>query len=182
MIHFGLYSIFGGEYKGKRVTHQGEWAMHSFEIPIAEYSRLANVFNPIYFNADEWVKTAKEAGIEYMVVTTKHHDGFALFNSAADSFNCVDATPFKRDIIAELAEACYKHGLKLGLYYSQCLDWHEPNGGGYNEKIPSKLKELITAGRLWCNSWDFPQSSEKNYNLCFENKIKPQVKELLTNY
>lgn len=180
MIHFGLYSILGGEYKGKRINNIGEWVMHSFEIPADEYSQLANIFNPIYFNAEEWVKTAKDAGMKYMVVTTKHHEGFSLFKSDADKFNSADASPFKRDIIADLAESCYKHNIKLGLYYSQCLDWHEFHGGGYTEK--AEHENNSGKPRFWGNSWDFPENDKKDYNICFKNKIKPQVKEILTKY
>lgn len=180
MIHFGLYSLLGGEYKGKRISNIGEWIMHTFKIPISEYSRLAEVFNPIYFDAEEWVKTAKSAGMEYMVITAKHHEGFALFKSSASGFNSVDGTPFKRDIIAELAEACAKHNMKLGIYYSQSLDWHEFNGAGYTEKAEHENNSGVE--RFWANGWDFPENDKKDYNICFENKIKPQVKELLTNY
>ena len=82
------------------------------------------------FNADEWVKLAKDAGMKYIVITSKHHDGFALFKSKASPYNVVDATPFKRDVLKELADACARHGMRLGFYYSQSQDWHEPNGAG----------------------------------------------------
>ena len=100
MVHFGLYSLLAGEYKGKRMGNTiGEWIQAYFRIPNAEYEQLANAFNPIYFNADEWVDIAIESGMQYMVVTSKHHEGFALYHSKVDKFNVVDATPFKRDII-----------------------------------------------------------------------------------
>ncbi len=176
MIHWGLYSLPAGEWKGKRMPFIGEWAQSYFEIPNAEYGKLAGIFNPILFDAEEWVKLAKASGMEYMVVTSKHHDGFALFKSDVDKFNIVDATPFGRDVIAELAAACRKHGLKLGLYYSQDLDWHEPNGGGY-------LSGHTNVGTMsWTNDWEYPDNSRKNYAQCFEDKIKPQVKEILTKY
>jgi len=175
MIHFGLYSILGGEWKGKRIEYIGEWAQSYFTIPNAEYHKLCNVFNPIYFNAEEWVKTALDAGMKYMVVTSKHHEGFALFHSKASKFNSVDATPFKRDVIGELAEACVKHNFKLGLYYSQALDWEQPNGGGWSGGHSN-------VGMSWTNDWDFPDNSTKDYSICFEGKIKPQVKEILTQY
>ena len=175
MVHFGLYSMLGGEWKGKRTNGYAEWAQSYFAIPNEEYGNLAKAFNPIMFNADEWVGLAKECGMEYFVITAKHHDGFALFKSEVDSFNVVDATPFGRDIIGEVAEACRKYGVKLGLYYSQELDWHHQHGGGYtNTGEP--------AGVSWDNSWDFPNMEEKNFSICFEEKIKPQVKELLTKY
>ena len=176
MIHWGLYSLLAGEYKGQKSSCYAEWIQSKLRIPNEEYSRLASVFNPIYFSAEEWVLFAKEAGFDYIVITSKHHEGFALFKSEASSFNSVDATPFKRDIIAEMAEACQKHGLKLGLYYSQDLDWHEEHGGGY---LSNHIK---CAGTAWSNNWDFPGSENKDYNICFNNKIMPQVKEILTNY
>lgn len=181
MIHFGLYSLPGGEWKGQRMDDIGEWLQAHFRIPNAEYGQLAKAFNPILFNPEEWVKTAKEAGMEYFVITSKHHDGFALFDSAYDNYNSVKGTPFGRDIIAEVGEACYKHGLKLGLYYSQELDWHEPNGGGYS----LGHTHIGNAGRFdvsWTNDWDFPDNDKKDFTQCFECKIKTQVKEILTKY
>lgn len=176
MVHWGLYSLLGGEYKGEKVSSYAEWAQTYFRIPNAEYEKLATAFNPVYFNADEWVRFAKECGMKYIVVTSKHHEGFAMFKSRADKFNIVDATPFSRDVMAELAEACYKHDMKLGLYYSQDLDWHEKNGGGYlSNHIPN-------AGTTWDNSWDFPDEAHKDFTECFENKIMPQVEEILTGY
>ena len=177
MIHWGLYSLPAGEWKGRRMEDIGEWAQEYFRIPNAEYARLASAFNPIMFNADEWVDLAIDAGMKYMVFTSKHHDGFAMFKSEVSKYNIVDATPFGRDVTAELAEACYKKGLKFGLYYSQDLDWSHPHGGGY------------TAGKTWCgdkaywtNNWDFPDDDKKDFAICFEEKIKPQVTEILTKY
>lgn len=177
MIHWGLYSLPAGEWKGRRMSDIGEWAQEYFRIPMAEYSRLAGVFNPILFDAEEWVRLAEDAGMKYIVFTAKHHEGFAMFGSEVSKYNIVDATPFGRDVTAELAEACYKHGMKFGLYYSQDLDWSDPDGGGY------------TSGKTWCggkaywtNNWDFPDDEHKNFSNCFERKIKPQVKEILTKY
>ncbi len=178
MIHWGLYSILGGEWRGKRMDYIGEWVMSRFEIPIAEYERLAGIFNPIYFDAEEWVLTAKAAGMQYMVVTAKHHEGFAMYRSAVDPYNIVDATPFGRDVIGELANACARHGLRLGLYYSQNIDWHEPHGGGYD----MKFYHTNRGGMSWDNDWDFPDRTKKDYRICFEKKIRPQVEEILTKY
>ena len=176
MIHFGLYSLLAGEYRGKRIPHIGEWIQSMYRIPNAEYSQLAKIFNPIYFDAEEWVLTAKAAGMNYMVVTSKHHEGFCLFDSDYDDFNCVKGSPFGRDIIGELAEACRKHGMKLGLYYSQEFDWHEPNGGGYTSKI-------MNCGEMpWTNNWDYPDNEHKNYDLYFRTKVLTQVREILTKY
>ncbi len=177
MIHWGLYSVLGGEYKGKRMEEIGEWAMSKYEIPIKEYEKLTGAFNPIYFDAEEWVQLAKNAGMKYIVITSKHHDGFALYHSKVDKYNVVDATPFGRDIIRELADACKRNDIKLGIYYSQCIDWHEENGGGYDENYYHS-----NFGMSWDNDWDFPNRAQKNYIECYEKKIKPQVKELLTEY
>ncbi len=178
MIHFGLYSLLGGEYKGRRMGSTiGEWAQAYFRIPNAEYQNLAKAFNPIYFNADEWVDLAIDAGMNYVVVTSKHHEGFALFDSKVDDFNVVKATPFGRDIIEEIANSCAKKGVKLGLYYSQALDWRERNAGGWGEECG-----LNVDGMPWGNTWDFPTHEGKDYAEVFERKIKPQVKEILTNY
>ena len=176
MVHWGLYSLLGGQYRGKIARPYAEWIQAQFAIPIAEYGRLAGVFNPIGFDTDAWVGLAKACGMRYIVATSKHHDGFALFHSKADRYNVVDATPFGRDVIDELANACARHGLKLGLYYSQDLDWHEPHGGGY------RSNHIPCCGVTWDNSWDFPDAAKKNYDVCFENKILPQVEEILTGY
>lgn len=176
MVHFGLYSLLGGEWKGKRTPLIGEWAQSYFRIPNCEYSRLAQAFHPVLFDADEWVSLAQDAGMQYIVVTSKHHEGFALFDSKYDDFNCVHGSPFGRDLIAELAESCRKHGMKFGLYYSQDLDWHEPDGGGYTTPF------LNCGCMSWTNDWDFPDNARKDYSRMFETKIKTQVKEILTNY
>ena len=175
MAHWGLYSMLAGEYRGIRTNSYAEWIQSFASIPNAEYELLAKSFNPIYFSADEWIKLAKDAGMKYFVFTSKHHDGFAMFHSKADKFNIVDATPFGRDVVAELAEACYKYNLKFGLYYSQELDWHHPHGGGYSNNSGC-------SGVSWDNSWDYPDKSKKDFSICFEEKIKPQVRELLMNY
>lgn len=175
MVHFGLYSLLGGEYRGVRVENYAEWIQSFCAIPNTAYEELAHIFNPIYFNADEWIKLAKNCGMQYFVMTSKHHDGFAMFHSKADKFNIVDATPFGRDIVAELAESCYKYNVQFGLYYSQELDWHHPDGGGYTN--PARC-----SGVSWDNSWDFPDRSIKDFNRCFTERIKPQVEEILTGY
>ena len=177
MVHWGLYALLGGEWKGTVMPGIAEWAQSYFRIPNAEYARLAKVFNPIYFNADEWVQIARDAGMEYIVFTSKHHDGFAMFRSKVSPYNIVDATPFGRDVVGELAEACRKHGLKLGLYYSQDLDWHEPDGGGYTH---GNTWGGGTAS--WTNNWDYPDKEKKDFARYFEGKAKPQIREILTQY
>ncbi|MBO5927596.1 MAG: alpha-L-fucosidase [Clostridia bacterium] len=174
-IHWGLYSLAGGEWKGQRTEFPAEWIMTYYKIPIKEYEQLATAFNPIYFDAEEWVKLAKEAGMQYIVFTSKHQEGFAMFKSEVDGYNVVDSTPFKRDVVQELAAACKKYGIKLGLYYSHELDFHEEHGGGVNYLDPWLNCD-------WANNWDFPNKKEKDYSICLEKKIKPQLKELLTKY
>ena len=161
-IHWGLYAIPAGEWKGQKIAGIGEWIMNRAKIPVKEYEQLAAQFNPVKFNADDIVKLAEDAGMKYIVITSKHHDGFAMYHSKASKYNIVDATPFKRDILKELADACAKRGMKLGFYYSQAQDWHEPNGAG--------------------NTWDFGIDSLKNFDQYLRDKAEPQVKELLTEY
>jgi len=161
-IHWGLYSIPAGEWKGQPIAGIGEWIMNRAKIPVKEYEQLASQFNPVKFNAEEIVKLAEDAGMKYIVITSKHHDGFAMYHSRVSKYNVVDATPFGRDVLKELADACSKHGMKLGFYYSQAQDWHEPNGAG--------------------NTWDFGIDSLKNFDQYLRDKAEPQVKELLTEY
>lgn len=174
MLHWGLYTLPGGEYRGEKVRDYAEWIQSYFRIPVSEYEKLAKAFFPVYFDAEDYAKTARDCGMEYIVLTAKHHDGFAMYRSACDSFNVYDATPFHRDILEEFACACKKYGLKLGIYYSQDLDWHHPHGGGYTANA------MGNSGTTWDNSWDF--TGEKNYDICFREKIIPQIKEIMTGY
>ena len=151
-IHWGLYAI----------PARGEWVMNREKIPVAEYAKLATQFNPVKFNAEEWVRFAKDAGMKYIVITAKHHDGFAMYGSKVSSYNIVDATPFKRDPMKELAAACAKEGIKLGFYYSEAQDWHQPGGG-------------VSGG-----SWDPAQQGDFDHYL--HTLAIPQVKELLNGY
>ena len=161
-IHWGLYAVPAGEWKGQLIPGIGEWIMNRAKIPVGEYEQLAKQFNPMKFNAEEWVKIARDAGMKYIVITSKHHDGFAMYGSAASKYNIVDATPFKRDPLKELAAACARHGIKFGFYYSQAQDWHEPNGAG--------------------NTWDFGPDEKKDFDQYLRGKAEPQVKEILTGY
>ncbi len=175
-IHFGVYSMLGGCYNGKTVGDElGEWVMNVLQIPVADYEKAAAQFRPDQFDAEEIVLLAKRAGMRYIVITTKHHDGFALFHSKADRYNIYDWGGFGRDLVAELAQACKKHDMKLGFYYSQALDWHERHAGGW-EKPPSPTRAS------WANDWDFPDNASKDFSVYFEKKVKPQVCELLTHY
>jgi alpha-L-fucosidase len=161
-IHWGVYSVPAGLWKGEKVPSLGEWIMNNGKIPVKDYAAFAQQFNPVKFDANTWVQLAKNAGVKYIVITAKHHDGFAMFKSDASDFNIVDATPFKRDVVAELAAACQKQGIKLGLYYSQAQDWHHAGGAARH-------------GR-----WDAAQEGDMTDYL---KKIAvPQVKELLTKY
>ncbi|MGN6726554.1 MAG: alpha-L-fucosidase [Tepidisphaeraceae bacterium] len=162
-IHWGIYSVPAGTYEGKKIPSIGEWIMNNAKIPVATYADYAKQFNPTKFNADAWVALAKAAGMKYMVITSKHHDGFAMFHSAASPFNIYDATPFKRDPIQELAAACAKAGIKFGVYYSQYQDWHHPGGQAYHG-----------------GHWDKAQDGD--FGTYVHDVALPQVKELLTKY
>lgn len=173
-IHWGIYSVPAGIWNGGRVTNSGaEWIMNRGRIPVADYRKFADKFNPVKFNADAWVKLAKDAGMKYIVITAKHHDGFAMYRSQASPFNIYDATPFKRDPLAELAEACRKGGMKLGFYYSQAQDWNHPGGSAAS----SKTGQFTIDNQ---NHWDpAQQGSMDDY---IDKIAVPQVKELLSNY
>ena len=160
-IHWGVYAIPAGVWQGEHIPGIGEWIMLRAEIPIAEYEQLAQQFNPVKYDADEIVKLAKAAGQRYIVLTSKHHDGFCMYGTAETDYNIVDGTPYGRDILKDLAEACAREGIKLGLYYSQTQDWHHPDGFG--------------------NTWDF-NADEQDFADYIDNYVKPQVREVLTNY
>ena len=163
-IHWGLYSAAGGRWKDLETPWVSEWLMRKFRIPRTEYRKLAANFNPKDFDADRWMRTAAEAGMKYMVITSKHHDGFAMFDSSWDDYNIVKATPFGRDPLKELAEAGKKHGVRLGFYYSHEQDWYEKGAYG--------------------NFWDFSKEERtpEAFDAYLNGKVRHQVKELLTNY
>jgi alpha-L-fucosidase len=125
-IHWGLYAVPAGEWKGQRSNRIGEWIMEWANIPRAEYEKFALQFNPVKFSAKQWVQIAKNAGMKYIVITSKHHDGFAIYNSQASKYDIIDATPYGKDLIKELAAEAKKQGLKFCFYYS-ILDWHHPS-------------------------------------------------------
>ncbi|HWR37443.1 MAG TPA: alpha-L-fucosidase [Clostridia bacterium] len=165
-IHWGLYSQNGCQYNGK--DGKTEHMMRHLQIPLREYEKIADEFDPEKFNADEWVRIAKDAGMKYMVITSKHHDGFAMFNSKSSNYNIVIRTPFARDPIQELADAARRQGLKFGVYYSLGRDWQDP--------------DVPTRDGYRSNTWDYPDESKKDFTKYFERKVKPQIKELLTQY
>jgi len=160
-IHWGLYAIPAGTWRGEPVPGLGEWIMLRARIPVADYAPLTGSFNPVKFDAAAWVALAKAAGQQYLVITTKHHDGFCLFNSILTAYDIVDATPFGRDPLKELADECRKQGIRLGFYYSQTQDWYHPDGDG--------------------NDWDYDED-RKDFDGYLDRYVKPQVRELLTNY
>jgi alpha-L-fucosidase len=172
-IHWGLYAVPAGEWKGEEYWGIAEWIQFKARIPVDEYAQLAKEFNPVEFDAEAWAQLALDAGMKYVVLTAKHHDGFAMFHSKVSDFNIMDATPFDRDPVLELAEACAKRGIKFGVYYSQAQDWHEPGGcvwEGAHEDGPAYAE----------NEWDPKQKGD--FGEYLERKSIPQVRELLTNY
>jgi alpha-L-fucosidase len=160
-IHWGVYSVPAGTYHGNQIPGIGEWIMCTAKIPMAEYQGYAKEYNPVKYNPDEWVRLAKEAGMKYIVITAKHHDGFANFDTKASDWNIVKATPYGKDVLKPLAAACRKYGVKLGFYYSQAQDWN--NGGSE------------------CSgSWDPAQKHDMDDYI--DKVAVPQVRELLSNY
>ena len=179
-IHWGVYSVLG----------DGEWVMNNRQISVAEYEKLPAQFNPTEFDAAQWVALAKAAGVRYITITSKHHDGFAMFATKQSDWNIVDRTPYKKDPIRMLADECHKQGIKLFFYYSQ-LDWHNPDyyplgrtghttgrpAGGdwykYLDYMDAQLAELLTnygpIGGIWFDGWwDKPKADwrlEKTYAL-----------------
>ncbi|MDX2431094.1 MAG: alpha-L-fucosidase [Bacteroides sp.] len=163
-IHWGLYSQIANQYQDSTYYGIAEWIMNPrrADIPVEEYKAITKDFNPVNFDAEAIVSLAKSAGMKYIIITSKHHDGFAMYDSKVSDFNIVDATPFGRDPMKELAKACKKEGLGFGFYYSQNQDWTAPGGNGgpaYNSKGDS-----IT------------------FDEYFHNKCLPQVDEITTRY
>lgn len=163
-IHWGPYAVPAGTYRGQRIAGIGEWIMQRASIPIPEYEQFARQFNPTKFDAEEWVRLAKEAGMKYIIITSKHHDGFAIFDSKVSDYDIVDFTPFRRDPLKELAEAARRHGLKLGFYYS-IMDWHHPDAQAPNYP-----------------NYNDGRKTNPNFKRYVEEYMKPQLRELLTNY
>lgn len=172
-IHWGIYSVPAGTWNGEKIPGIGEWIMYRAEIPRNEYRKLANAFNPVKFDAEEWVRIAKEAGMKYIVAMPKHHDGFAMYDSKVTTYDIIDATPFERDPIQELYVACQKEGIRFGIYYSQFLDWMDGGDCG----VSARNLALPDDPKTWpANTWDVPLPSFYEY---INNKAKPQMEELL---
>jgi alpha-L-fucosidase len=173
MITWGAYSQTGGYWKGKYEAGYSEWLKFDRKIPNVEYDSLVRAFNPVDFNAAEWVKVIKNAGMKYIVIMAKHHDGFALYNSAVSSYDIIDMTKFGRDPLRELADACQKAGIKFGVYYSVDRDWHHPDAA-----CDDKYKQ--------CNYWDYPENKSGGINRWhdkyFPDYALKQVTELVTQY
>jgi len=158
-IHWGLYAVPAGEWKGE--TNHAEWILTTAQIPVEQYEQFAFQFNPTAFSAAQWVKYAKDAGMKYIVITSKHHDGFCLFDSKYTDYDVIDATPFKRDVLKELAEECRRQGLKMCFYHS-IMDWHHP------DYLPRR-------------SWEARSSEGADFET-YVDYMKKQIAELLTNY
>ncbi|PWJ29106.1 alpha-L-fucosidase [Faecalicatena orotica] len=159
-IHWGLYSLLGGEHKGQKTEHIAEWIMNYLDIPAEEYRELAKSFRGENFSAEDIVRRAKEEwGMQYLVFTSKHHEGFAMWDSKCSDYNVVKASPYGKDVLKEFQLACRKYGMKFCLYYSQAQDWDDPDGYAYGK-----------------------DNSHKNFRKYMDNKCIPQLKELLTEY
>jgi len=175
-IHWGAYSSLGGIWKGKQIPGLGEWIMYHAQIPREEYKEVCKRFNPTGFNADDWVKLAKEAGMRYIVAMTKHHEGFSMYHSKVTDFNIYDYTPFKRDPIEEIYQACQKYGIRLGLYYSHSIDWMDGGDAGaaqYKKEHPDYIDDYAS------NQYDPSPVSYADY---IEKKAKPQMCEILKKF
>ena len=164
-IHWGVYAVPAGTYNGEQIKGIGEWIMNRGRIPVAEYKAFAPQFTAAKYDPDAWAALAKKAGMRYIVITSKHHDGFALFDSAVTDWDAVDASGAKRDLIAPLAAAARKQGLKFGCYYSQAQDWNHPGGA------KSGFKEG--------ESWD--EANKGDFDEYLQTIAEPQVKEILSN-
>ena len=185
-IHWGVYAIPAGTWDGRQIGGIGEWIMNRGKIPVRDYQEMAKQFNPVKYDPDAWVKMAKDAGMKYIVITSKHHDGFALFKSEASKWNVVDHTVYGKDLLKPLAEACKKYGIKLGFYYSQAQDWNNP--GGSAARRPTKEgwanpdSVIIDAYTREHNGhWD-PAQEKRTFAQYIDDVAVPQVKEILTNY
>lgn len=163
-IHWGVYAVPAGKY-GDNVNH-GEWIMHRAGIPSAEYKEYARVFNPVKYDPAKWVKVAKDAGMRYIVITSKHHDGFALYPSDVTDWDVADATPYGKDLLGPLVHEAQKAGLKMGFYYSQAQDWNHPGGA------KSGFKEG--------DSWD--EATKGDFDAYLSKIALPQSMEILSRY
>jgi alpha-L-fucosidase len=194
-IHWGLYSQAAGEWDGKPVDGAGEWILNNRQIPVEEYAKLIPQFNPVKFDAKQWVRLAKNAGMKYIVITSKHHDGFGMYRSGLTDW-CIKSTPFQRDPLKELAAACKDAGVRLCFYYS-IMDWHHPDyrparkwvaASGdeadfdrYVDYMKGQLKELLAGygpiGILWFDGeWEKSWTPERGEDLCrYVRSLQPGI-------
>jgi len=179
-IHWGVYSRAGGEWKGQKVEGYAEHLMRKEKVSRKEYLELAHGFNPVKFDAEQWVLHAKKAGMKYMIITSKHHDGFAMYDSKVTDYNIVRQTAFGKDPMAALSAACKKYGLKFGFYYSHAFDWEHPDapGNDWEYNNPGGDKGLF-GGTAWFNL--HPELLPKAQRYVDEKAI-PQIRELITKY
>jgi len=186
-IHWGVYSLPAGTWNGHPVGGIGEWIMNRGKISVADYQNMAKQFNPVKYDADAWARMARDAGMKYIIITAKHHDGFALFKSTASTWNIVDATAYSKDLLKPLAEACKKYGLRLGFYYSQAQDWNNPGGSAIRKLAKDGWPENPDAQKIDAYTeahqghWD-PVQESKTFAQYIDDVAVPQVKELLAGY
>lgn len=183
-ITWGAYSLPAGIWNGEKIKGLGEWIMHNGKIPRNDYKEMCRDFNPVKFNAEEWVKIAKMAGMKYIVAMPKHHDGFAMYESKITDYDIIDATPFDRDPMEELYLACKKYGINFSIYYSHAIDWMDGGDTGVEEYVKSLSEEQKKSrdpfGLRWpANTWDPSPVSFTEY---LEQKAKPQMEELLLKF
>jgi alpha-L-fucosidase len=187
-MHWGVYSDPAGEYKGRRGGSYSEHLMRQLKIPRAEYlSQIAGNFNPVKFDADDWVTLIKNAGMRYLIITAKHHDGFAMYPSGVSSFDIADATKFKRDPMRELSEACKKQGVHFGFYYSHAFDWEHPDapGNDWDYENPGGDKHLFeekTDSGSWKMWYDVHPEMVPRFRKYVDEKAIPQLLELIDKY
>ena len=175
-IHWGVYSKPAGTWKGEKIPGLGEWIMYHAQIPRDEYKALCSTFNPVNFDAEEWVRLARDAGMKYIVAMAKHHDGFCLYDSKVTDYDIIDGTPFDRDPIAELYRACRKYNMRMGLYYSHSIDWMDGGDAGLAQQLEIDPDH---SDRYGANLWD---PAPVGYQEYIETKAKPQVTEILTSF
>lgn len=170
-IHWGAYSKAGGVWNGE--THHHEWLQFTAKIPLAEYTEYAETFDPKDFSPNEWVTIAKNAGMKYLIITSKHHDGITMYDSTSSEHNIVDLAGLEEEPVRQLAEACRKQGIRFGVYYSLGRDWEDPD-------VPTGKYKNMAGWRS--NLIDYPNEKDKIFHRYFERKVKPQVSELLSDF
>ena len=179
-VHWGAYSQPGGVWNGKPVVGYSEHLMRKEKIPTAVYKeKVVAQFNPTEFNAEEWIATAKRAGMSYFIITSKHHDGFAMYDSDVSDYNVVKATPWKKDPMKDLKEACKRHGIKFGFYYSQAWEWHHPDSPGNDWEKGANGEARLPASGKWWEGQPERVTKVKRY---VDGKVIPQLKELIAKY